>query len=141
MYRVCTACQIPPVFPYPAAVCSRTLCASTDRRYTHLCRHLRYRGCLESGAAELPAVRSFKLRNSTSSSHSPPPTLDVANSRYSPSLFLSSTLFHHIFSASPSPTVSPPALVRQRFLFLPAHILHSDLVLFFPFTLRLHCLF
>lgn len=91
---------------------------------THLCRHLRYCGCRFK--SELPAVRSFKLWNSTSSTRSLPSTLGVANSRYSLSLSLS--LLHHILSASP--TVSSP-LVRQRFLFLPAHILHSDLV-FFP---------
>lgn len=55
-----------------------------------------------------------------------PSTLGVANSRYSLSLSLS--LLHHILSASP--TVSS-SLVRQHFLFLPAHILHSDLVFFF----------
>jgi len=65
-----------------------------------------------------------------------PSTLGVANSRYSLSLSLS--LLHHILSASP--TVSS-SLVRQHFLFLPAHILHSDLVFFSSFCPRVHCLF
>lgn len=110
-------------------------CASTDRRYALMQTPALLRMPQErTTGATRRVVRSFKLRNSTSSARSLPPTLSVANSRYSLSLSLS-----HLRSSIISFLLRlhlPSRLVQQRFLFLPAHILHSDLV-FFPFALGL----
>lgn len=47
MYRVCTACRIPPVFPTQRRACksARTQVRIDGFVDTHLCRHLRYCGC------------------------------------------------------------------------------------------------
>jgi len=96
MYRVCMAYWIPPPVFRLVLANARThthahKCASTDSRYA-LMQTPALRMPQERVATELSAMRSFKLRNSTSSTRSPPPTLSVANSRYSLSLSLS--LFH-----------------------------------------------
>lgn len=65
-------------------------CASTDRRYALMQTPALLRMPQErTTGATRRVVRSFKLRNSTSSTRSHPPTLSVANSRYSLSLSLS----------------------------------------------------
>lgn len=150
MYRVCTACRIPPV-------CRPELCSQTRRTLTQVriggswirtyadtcatadASRASYRATRRE-VLQTPKLYFFPLSSLRPLAWQTLVTLCLSLSLLLP---LPSTLLSYTLFASPSSTFSPP-LAWQRFLFLPpAHILHSDLALFFPspFHPQVRCLF
>lgn len=144
MYRVCTACRIPPVCSQRArARASAHKCASSDRRYALMQTPALLR-MPQKRATELPAVRSFNSETPLLPPALFPPTHDMANSRYSPSLSVS--LFHSSDRILPAPPLHSPSLRRlcARFLYfflLTYCILISCFSFFFHLALGLAAYF